>query len=915
MKALILLTLLNFSILSFAQTSISGIINSYIDPTNYNICTNTATIPSSSGISIGDYVLIIQMKGVEINQNNNTSYGDIINYGSAGLYEVAQVSSLTTNTITFVHPLLNSYDFNSNVQFVVCPNYTNVTVTSQLSALPWNGSTGGVLFLYATSVNLSANLDVSNLGFRGGLVSDNYYSASNCTTTDYTTTSLLGAYKGEGVFSTSSSTNFGRGKNANGGGGGNNINAGGAGGGNGGAGGKGGNQWTGCGNNAIGGIGGGTLDCTNRIFLGGGGGGGHQNNDESTQGGNGGGIIILKSDILTTNGFSINSNGQAVSTIAGTDAAGGGGSGGSVFIQSNTVSGALNIELQGGNGGSSNNNFSGGSTGGQCHGTGGGGGGGTLILNLGNTPTLNSNLIGGIGGINTNTQSNCYNQNFGSENGQDGIIITDQIIPENNNSTSISGLSVSAVITNNECSHSNSEGSISLSVVPMGQYNFNWTHDPTLNSPNAIGLSSGDYAVTISDGNCTKDTIFTIIYTPEIQDVEFSIQEIDCFQNGSININEINGGTSPFETSLNGNSFSQTLNYTNLVSGTYSLEIKDSNNCLLDTTFQIIENPNSINLVINIDSNCDLEQTNLTVSASSLSSVNFTFNFDNNLNTTGYYPNVLPGNYNLTITDDQGCSIDTAIQIYPFNTMDSILFSTENEYCGNSNGTFVIHSFYGDFNNPVFSFQNNVITQGEIITGLTSGNYTLIVSDLNGCLYDTNVYISLTETAPFLISYSSSLPSCDQKGVVHINEINGGFAPYLISYNGNSPTTNTNFLYSENGTLNMEISDQTGCSFQYTIPLIGNSEIETVFIPNCFTPDGDEFNNYWFTKGNCIEDFKCIIFNRWGQIVFEYYDISAYWDGTYNNTRCVDGIYFYKVNINYKSGKKDEFHGHITLIR
>lgn len=915
MRTLIFLVTLFHASFNIAQTSIGGVINTYLNPFGYNVCTNTADVPTTDGISPGDYVLVVQMNGVEIDQSNTSDYGNILNYGSAGLYEIAQVESITPTSITFVNALLNAYDFSGIVQFVICPNYTNVNVTSQLTAQPWDGNTGGVLFLHANTVSLSANINVSNLGFRGGLVSANYYSASNCSSLDYSTTLQLGAFKGEGVFITSNSTNFGRGKNANGGGGGNNLNAGGAGGGNGGAGGKGGNQWSGCGFSTNGGIGGTNLNFTNRIFLGGGGGGGHQNNSESTPGGAGGGIIVLKSTTLNTNGFSILSNGQSVTTVAGIDAAGGAGAGGSVHIQSTLVSGNLTVEVNGGDGGSANNGFTGGGTGGQCHGTGGGGGGGAIILSLGNTPTVSSSFIGGTGGINTNPQSNCFNQNFGSENGLPGFVTQNQTIPESSTPSVGSGFTISASVVNNFCDISNQLGSIAVSVSPVGQYAYTWSHNGSLNSPNATNLSSGVYTLSVASGDCVEDTSFTVGFTEGVQQVDFTIIHPSCFESGSITINQINGGLAPYQTSLNNSPFTSSMSYFDLIPGTYLLKILDANNCEIDTLFSIEDNSNFITFSISTSTNCETEQTDLTVTATSNLSSDFTYNLGNNVNSTGNYFDLMPGVYNLTISDNQGCTLDTMVQIYPYSAMDSLVFSFENEYCGNANGSFVLQASHGDFLNPVFEFNGNTVFVGELVSELSAGIYDLTATDINGCIYDTSVFISSVQPDPFLISYTADLPGCDKYGFIQFDEPTGGFFPYEFSFNNSNFSTNSTYTYLEGGLLAVSIVDQVGCVFEYSIPLVGTSEFETLFIPNCFTPDGNEFNNVWYVQGNCIDEFKCIILNRWGQILFEFEDIDSYWDGTFGGKLCPDGVYFYKVNLKYKSGKMDELHGHITLIR
>ena len=73
------------------------------------------------------------------------------------------------------------------------------------------------------------------------------------------------------------------------------------------------------------------------------------------------------------------------------------------------------------------------------------------------------------------------------------------------------------------------------------------------------------------------------------------------------------------------------------------------------------------------------------------------------------------------------------------------------------------------------------------------------------------------------------------------------------------------------------------------------------YVPNTFTPDNDDFNEVFqpiFTSGFDPFDFHLMIFNRWGEVVFESYDASVGWDGTYSveSDRIVrDGTYVWKI--------------------
>ena len=89
---------------------------------------------------------------------------------------------------------------------------------------------------------------------------------------------------------------------------------------------------------------------------------------------------------------------------------------------------------------------------------------------------------------------------------------------------------------------------------------------------------------------------------------------------------------------------------------------------------------------------------------------------------------------------------------------------------------------------------------------------------------------------------------------------------------------------------------QNGCVSYPTsyLTTIRRCPEELIYIPNTFTPDGDENNNTWlpvFTSGFDPQDFYLTIYNRWGELIFKSYNSTIPWDGTYNNTKCQDGVY------------------------
>lgn len=94
---------------------------------------------------------------------------------------------------------------------------------------------------------------------------------------------------------------------------------------------------------------------------------------------------------------------------------------------------------------------------------------------------------------------------------------------------------------------------------------------------------------------------------------------------------------------------------------------------------------------------------------------------------------------------------------------------------------------------------------------------------------------------------------------------------------------------------------------------------ELIFIPNAFTPNGDEINQVWkpiFTEGYDPQNFNLMVVNRWGQVIWESNNASIGWDGTYLNKMCPDGVYFWKTQFgNFENADIKVLTGHLTLIR
>ena len=129
------------------------------------------------------------------------------------------------------------------------------------------------------------------------------------------------------------------------------------------------------------------------------------------------------------------------------------------------------------------------------------------------------------------------------------------------------------------------------------------------------------------------------------------------------------------------------------------------------------------------------------------------------------------------------------------------------------------------------------------------------------------------------------------------------------------------YTFSNEGTYNIVVKRENGpCYVEQTLQVIVTECPGVIYwVPNCFTPDGNEANQLFgpvMSDGYDINGFEFLIFNRWGNLVWESHDPNGKWDGTYGGIKCSDGVYIWKIQFNvFGDDGKISDHGHLTIIR
>jgi gliding motility-associated-like protein len=214
--------------------------------------------------------------------------------------------------------------------------------------------------------------------------------------------------------------------------------------------------------------------------------------------------------------------------------------------------------------------------------------------------------------------------------------------------------------------------------------------------------------------------------------------------------------------------------------------------------------------------------------------------------------------------------------------------------------------------------QSSLIFQTGGIYGIT------LTAELNGCSTTTTIndYVTVDNnpTASFLPSSNSF---SDLSQLILFTNTSSGATSYSWDFGDGAYSTEENPEYFFTNNINGHIITLTAyspllCADLSSIEILYNDGL-IYYIPNTFTPNGDEFNQTFkpiFSNGIDIFNYAMFIYNRWGEIIFETHDVTIGWDGSYSNSICQDGVYSYKIT--FKNPILDERKvvcGNVNLIK
>lgn len=348
-------------------------------------------------------------------------------------------------------------------------------------------------------------------------------------------------------------------------------------------------------------------------------------------------------------------------------------------------------------------------------------------------------------------------------------------------------------------------------------------------------LSAGSYPLSVTDqAGCTFSTTATVGQITGPTAIQVQANPSTCGQaNGSANVSGTTGGTAPYLYNWENSGFSNVTSFSNLSAGTYSLEVRDINNCIHTQNVVINDLPGPTDLSVNSTA-VDCGQTNGTITITSTLGGNapYTYSIDGiNFQSTTTFSNLSAGTYTVQVLDANNCSYSETIAVpSSANGPSSFTAITVSAHCQQAIGSIEISAVNGGQAPYQYRLNNGNFGNSNLFSNLSPGTYSVSVKDVNGCLHTQTVTV---ENISGPTSYQSTITpeACEQdNGSITIEQVNGGISPYQFSINGSSPSTVNSWSDLSSGTYQIAVIDNFGCIYSSNLEvseLTGPTVIQT----------------------------------------------------------------------------------------
>ncbi len=455
----------------------------------------------------------------------------------------------------------------------------------------------------------------------------------------------------------------------------------------------------------------------------------------------------------------------------------------------------------------------------------------------------------------------------------------------------------------------------SISTIPVGgfgNYQYSWSNGAT--TKNIYSLTAGLYVITVTDANsCTAERAIAVTEPDAIVIAEsHNLPACNGFTDGTIAL-AVTGGTANYEYSWSTGDNTATI--TGVTIGVYAVTVTDVNHCTASLNAIVLALPDTVAVELEVsDVACAGANTGVILTSATGGSAPYLYQWSNG-SIAKDLQQAAPGIYAVTVTDANGCTVVSSAFIHEVPALE-VLAKADSLPCMEADGRIEI-TLFGGKAPYTFAWSNGSANQNLIQAH--PGEYSVVITDANGCKLDTSFTIINLHSFQVQATGGGTVPLGE---TVQLQAVSNGSV--LTDYAW-TPEQGVNCVLCAHTiaqpadyTLYTVIAtDTNGCKAQDTV----SAEViedYSAFTPNAFTPNGDGNNDYFEFFGNKsgLKYFSIMIFDRWGEKVYESDNAYFKWDGIYKGELVQPGVFVYVLKLVFINGHADKIHkGSITVIR
>lgn len=479
-----------------------------------------------------------------------------------------------------------------------------------------------------------------------------------------------------------------------------------------------------------------------------------------------------------------------------------------------------------------------------------------------------------------------------------------------------------------------SDGSVGVTLISGGNgngnasdYYYTWNTIPMQSGQIASGLSGNTtYIVTATDNQGCMGTASYLLDAPLQITGSFTSVPPTCngSSDGSITLVNIGGGTGSIQITWSANAGGGSgLIASGLADGQYFTTLTDSEGCSIVLNALLTAPPLlTPQITVAQPISCYMMQDGQ-IHASATGGTGG-YNFLWNTGTTGsILTPVGEGQYQVTVTDSLGCIAQSSISLTSPLPLNLQIDEVDPDCFGSANGQITVN-VTGGTGPYLYKLNQGGLVSSGFFTNLKEGDYTILVTDINGCETVGNTVLIGPQAFTIDAGPDISIELGESVTLDATSNTTGSLtflweavqSGHLSCFTCPNPVASPLFTttYTVIGT------DERGCRDidNVVVFVIPN---RVILVPTAFTPNSDGQNDLIVIHGKdetYIHTFQ--VFDRWGEKLFEANDFminnpNIGWDGRFRGSDMNGGVYIWVLDAEFPDGYRQQYSGQTTLIR